>query len=124
WMLELWSPDDAFGRIEAHLRDAGFFAGPAGAAAREGLVADLYLGHGLSRNLRREGWPDPPEPCPLPFAAVQVRPEREPPPDAPADAMHIGAWTRSWDDTGYAAGIRGARDAIAAGEVYQVNLVQ
>ena len=82
-MLELWSPDDAFGRIEAELRDAGFFAGPAGAAARDGLVADLYLGYGLSRAQRREAWPDPPEPCPLPLAAVRIRPADEPPPAVP-----------------------------------------
>lgn len=123
-MLELWSPDDAFGRIETHLRDAGFFAGPMGAAARDGLVADVYLGYGLSRMLRRERWPDPPEPCPLPFAAVGIRPAAAQDPRAPVEAMHVGAWTRSWDDAGYAAAIEGAREAIAAGEVYQVNLVQ
>lgn len=123
-MLELWSPNDAFGRIEAHLRDAGFFAGPTGVAARDGLVADLYLGYGLSRTLRREAWVSPPEPCRLPLAAVRIRPADEPRPDTPADAMDIGLWTRSWDDAGYAGAIGGARDAIAAGEVYQVNLVQ
>jgi para-aminobenzoate synthetase component 1 len=123
-MLELWSPDDAFGRIEAHLRDAGFFAGPTGAAARQGLVADVYLGYGLSRMLRREPWPDPSEPCPLPLAAVRIRPVASPDRWAPVGAMHIGAWTRSWDDAGYVAAIEAARKAIAAGEVYQVNLVQ
>ncbi len=123
-MLELRSPDDAFGRIEAHLRDAGFFAGPSGAAARDGLVADVFLGYGLSRALRREPWPDPPEPCSLPLAAVPIRPAAEPDHPVPMEAMRIGPWTRSWDDAGYAAAIRDARAAIAAGEVYQVNLVQ
>jgi para-aminobenzoate synthetase component 1 len=123
-MLELWSPDDVFGRIEAHLRDAGFFAGPDGRAARDGLVADLYLGYGLSRTLRREAWASPAEPCPLPLAAVRIRSADEPIPETPVESMGIGPWTRSWDDAGYAAAIGGARDAIAAGEVYQVNLVQ
>ena len=47
-MLELWEAEGAFERIEAWLRERGFFA-PGG----EGLVADLYLGYGLSRTIRR-----------------------------------------------------------------------
>ncbi len=123
-MLELWSPEHAHERIEAHLRDAGFFTGPAGRAARDGLVADVYLGYGLSRALRREARPDPPEPCPLPLAAVRIRPFDEPIPAPAGDALRIGAWTRTWDDAGYAAAINLAREAIASGDVYQVNLVQ
>ena len=42
-MLELSSPARAFERIEAYLREHGFFA-PGG----EELEADLYLGYGLS----------------------------------------------------------------------------
>ena len=54
--------------VERELRAEGFFEG--GAA---GLVADVYLGYGLSRGLRRTSAPDPPEPCALPPAAVRVR---------------------------------------------------
>ena len=118
-MLELWSPDDAPARIEAYLRDAGFFGGGA-----SGVVADLHLGYGLSRTLRRAGPPGPPEPCPLPLAAVRIRPSDEPAPAADPSAMRIGAWTRTWDDASYGAAIAGARASIAAGDVYQVNLVQ
>jgi para-aminobenzoate synthetase component 1 len=103
--------------VEEALRAAGFFEG--GAA---GLVADVYLGYRLSHGLRRTAVPDPPEPCPLPAAAVRVRPVGEPPP-APR-AFEIGPWERSWDDEAYAAAVEGVRAAIAAGDVYQVNLVQ
>jgi len=62
--LELHEAEGAFGRIEAWLRERGFFA-PGG----EELVADLYLGYGLSSTIRRHASPAPPEPCPLPLAA-------------------------------------------------------
>ena len=67
-MLELRSPENAFELIEAYLRERGFFV-PGG----EELEADLYLGYGLSEPLRRTKAPAPPEPCPLPLAAVSVR---------------------------------------------------
>ena len=69
--LELHEADGALERIEAWLRDRGFFA-----AGGEGLVADLYLGYGLSSTIRRHDTPLPPEPCPLPLAACSVRPAR------------------------------------------------
>ena len=53
-MLELRSPDRAFEQIEAHLHERGFFA-----AGGEHLVADLYLGYGLSEPLRRTAAPAP-----------------------------------------------------------------
>src|SRR6187200_2776636 len=71
-VLELHSPDGAFAAVEDHLRAAGFFGGGA-----EDVVADLYLGYGLSSTLRRGPCPDPPEPCPLPLAACRVRPDVE-----------------------------------------------
>ena len=72
-VLELHSANGAFAAIEDYLRAAGFFGGGA-----EDVVADLYLGYGLSSALRRGRHPDPPEPCPLPLAACGVRPELEP----------------------------------------------
>jgi para-aminobenzoate synthetase component 1 len=103
--------------LERALRGHGFFEGGA-----DGLVADVYLGYGLSRPLRRTDLPDPPEPCRLPAAAVRVRAVDEPPP--PAGRFEIGAWERTWDDASYGAAVEAVRDAIAAGDVYQVNLVQ
>ena len=47
-VLELHEADGAFERLEEWLRARGFFA-PGG----ESLVADLYLGYGLSRSIRR-----------------------------------------------------------------------
>ena len=117
-MLELHSPDGAFERIQAYLRERGFFA-PGG----DHLVADLYLGYGLSDPLRRTATPAPPEPCPLPLAAVSVREEKR-----LVFQKHkvpsIGLWERSWSDSDYAQAVESVRAAIARGDVYQVNLVQ
>jgi para-aminobenzoate synthetase component 1 len=116
-VLELWDPDHAFERIEAHLREAGFFGGGA-----RGVCADLYLGYGLSRTIRRAPWPDPPEPCPLPVAACRIRPlaEAEPLPGE----FRLGEWEATWPEPDYAAAVDAVRAAIARGDVYQVNLVQ
>ena len=67
-MLVIDDANGAFERIEAWLREHGFFA-PGG----EDLVADLFLGYGLSSTIRRTAVPPPPEPCPLPVAACVVR---------------------------------------------------
>jgi para-aminobenzoate synthetase component I len=108
---------DSVAEIEARLRAEGFFEGGA-----EGLVADLYLGYRLSDSLRRTAVPPPPEPCPLPAAAVQIR--RAADEDAHDGRFRIGAWERSWTDAEYADAVEAVRAAIAAGDVYQVNLVQ
>jgi para-aminobenzoate synthetase component 1 len=103
--------------VEDALRAEGFFAG----GALE-FVADVYLGYGLSSAIRRGTEPAPPEPCPLPLAAVNVRRADELPPSL--GAWKIGDWERTWSDAEYGAAVETVRDAIAAGDVYQVNLVQ
>jgi para-aminobenzoate synthetase component I len=103
--------------LEPDLRRLGFFEDGA-----EGLVADVYLGYRLSEPLRRTLLPAPPEPCCLPALAYRIRPVDEP--YRSAGKFAIGGWERSWDDDGYAAAIEAVRDAIARGDVYQVNLVQ
>ena len=115
-MIELHSPDGAYAAIEEHLRAAEFFGGGA-----EGVVADLYLGYGLSAALRRKPRPDPPEPCPLPLAACRVRPV-----DIPRSTgdFRVGEWTRTWSEDEYGEGVEAVRNAIERGDVYQVNLVQ
>ncbi|MGH3023663.1 MAG: anthranilate synthase component I family protein [Gaiellaceae bacterium] len=115
-MLEVWSGEDPLGEVEAYLHEAGFLGGG------EGAVADLFLGYGISGSLRRAPWPDPPEPCRLPLAAVRIRRRDEQP--RTAGAFRIGEWRRSWDDERYAAAIEGVQAAIGRGDVYQVNLVQ
>jgi para-aminobenzoate synthetase component 1 len=114
-VLEVWSGDDPLAELEGYLDQAGFFS-------RDGLVADLFLGYRLSSALRRSPWPDPPEPCRLPLLAARIRAQGERP-SAPGP-FRIGEWRRSWDDDGYAAAIESVQDAIARGDVYQVNLVQ
>ena len=115
-MLEVWDAVDPLGELERYLADAGFFA------AREDLVADVFLGYGLSRSLRRAPWPDPPEPCRLPLVAARVHPRDEQP--AAPGRFAIGEWQRSWNDEGYAGAVESVQAAIARGDVYQVNLVQ
>ena len=120
-MLELSSPDRAFELIEAYLRERGFFA-PGG----EELEADLYLGYGLSEPLRRHGSPLPPEPCPLPCAAVAIRDvsQGQSLGHVSPGQVSINQWERSWSDAEYAQAVESVRDAIGRGDVYQVNLVQ
>lgn len=65
--IEIDEAADASERLEAWLRDQGFFV-PGG----DDLVADRYLGYGLSATLRRSSAPAPPEPCRLPLAACAV----------------------------------------------------
>jgi para-aminobenzoate synthetase component 1 len=103
--------------VERELRAAGFFEG-----GGDGLVADVYLGYGLSRALRRTDVADPPEACPLPAAAVGIRRMDEP--AQPPGSFRIGEWEATWDAADYGAAVEGVRSAIAAGDVYQVNLVQ
>jgi para-aminobenzoate synthetase component 1 len=115
--LELRSPEGAFAAIEDYLRAAGFFGGGA-----EGVVADLYLGYGLSTTLRRGPHADPPEPCPLPLAVCRVRPDTQP--SLAAADFRIGEWSRTWEEEAYASAVEAVKDAIERGNVYQVNLVQ
>jgi para-aminobenzoate synthetase component 1 len=115
-VLELRSPEGAFAAIEGYLRAAGFFGGGA-----EHVVADVYLGYGLSSALRRGPHPDPPEPCPLPLAACRVRPLHTP---QRSGEFHVGAWSRTWTEDEYASSIAAVQAAIEKGDVYQVNLVQ
>ena len=108
---------DSIAEVEAALRAEGFFAGGA-----DGLVADVYLGYRLSDGLRRTHVPAPAEPIDLPAAAVRVRSAGEPVP--PVGSFAVGPWARSWSEGEYLAAIEDVKDSIAAGDVYQVNLVQ
>ena len=103
--------------VEATLRAHGFFGGGA-----DGVVADVYLGYGLSDGLRRLHEPSPPEPCALPLAAVRIRPEGEAPPDE--GRFSIGDWRSTWTADDHRVAVGAVREAIARGDVYQVNLVQ
>jgi para-aminobenzoate synthetase component 1 len=112
-MLELWEPDGAFDALEAYLADE----------LRAGLVADVYLGYGLSEALRRDPGPPPAEPCRLPLLACSVRLDGACD-DSPRAVFRVGEWERSWSDDEYATAVEAVRAAIARGDVYQVNLVQ
>ena len=117
-LLELREAEGAFEAIEGWLRERGFFR-PGG----ERLVADVYLGYGLSQSIRREAAPSPPEPCDaLPFAACRIATEAAP--AVAHEPFSIGEWERTWTAAEYAAAVESVRSAIARGDVYQVNLVQ
>jgi para-aminobenzoate synthetase component 1 len=115
--LELRSADGAFRAVEAWLRERGFFA-PGG----EALSAELYLGYGLSAPLRRAGGAPPPEPCAaLPLAACRLVDAGS---SSGGGSFRVGDWEPSWTAAEHGAAVEAVRDAIAAGDVYQVNLVQ
>jgi para-aminobenzoate synthetase component 1 len=118
-VLELHEPTGAFEAVEEYLAAEGFWG-------RNDVVADLYLGYGLSEPLRRTGVQAPPEPCPLPLAACRVRQNSSDLQTVKKHELfeHPNHWRRSWDDAGYAAAIEAVRAAIRRGDVYQVNLVQ
>jgi para-aminobenzoate synthetase component I len=114
--LELFEADGALGALEEYLGDAGFWGA-------EGLVAEVFLGYGLSETIRRGTRRPPPEPCPLPVLACRVEPC---PRDSPSDTagFAVGDWAPSWSPSAYAVAVDEVRAAIARGDVYQVNLVQ
>ena len=118
--LELRRAEGAYAAVERFLRDEGFFA-PAGDA----LVADLFLGYGLSTTLRRHRSPEPPEPCDLPLAACAVSGAARTPSGTSGDATYrIGPWEATWSEADYERAVGRVRVSIRAGDVYQVNLVQ
>ena len=112
-MFELHEPEGALEALEQYL--AG--------ELRAGLVADVYLGYGLAETLRREPWPSPAEPCPLPVAAARIRPANASNSLLQAP-FRVGDWEPTWSPEDYAAAVGEVRAAIARGDVYQVNLVQ
>jgi para-aminobenzoate synthetase component 1 len=117
-LLELREAEGAFERLEEWLSERGFFSEGA-----ERLVADVYLGYGLSDAIRRRRGTLPPEPCPgLPLAACGLG--SKPLATDCCKELSIGAWESSWSAEEYAAAIEDVRAAIARGDVYQVNLVQ
>ncbi len=118
-VFELWESQDAFTRLEAWLESQGFFV-PGG----DDLVADVYLGYGLSREIRRDRSPAPPEPCALPLVAAVVRSDNYDTEHAVDAEIHIGEWERTWAQSEYESAVVSVRAAIAHGDVYQVNLVQ
>jgi para-aminobenzoate synthetase component I len=122
--LELRTHAGAFEQLEKWLREQGFFA-PGG----EALVADLYLGYGLSEAIRRQRSPRPPEPCAaLPLLACALGGTRREARRGLVTQRHkgfeVGAWERTWTPGEYEGAVEEVRAAIARGDVYQVNLVQ
>ena len=117
--LEIREVDGAFARIEAWLAEHGFFS-PGG----DDLVADVYLGYGLSQSIRRANVPAPPEPCPaLPLAACRLR-NWDSVVDRTEGSFEIGEWEQTWSAAEYRDAVEDVRAAIARGDVYQVNVVQ
>jgi para-aminobenzoate synthetase component I len=119
-VLEFFQPAGAFEALEAYLAEELW--------GREGRVADLFLGYGLSESIRRDAAPPPPEPCPLPLLACRVRQEN---PSRKRQSnrlslgrFEIGSLEGSWADGDYLAAVEDVRAAIARGDVYQVNLVR
>jgi para-aminobenzoate synthetase component 1 len=113
-VLELHEAEGALDALEAYLD----------AELRPGLVADVYLGYRLAEAFRREPWPAPPEPCPLPVVAASVRPDHACVSSTQAAGYRVGEWEQTWTAEAHAAAVDEVRAAIRRGDVYQVNLVQ
>ena len=88
-------------------------------------MADLYLGYGLSRAAAPDARAAAARAVPAAargrVRAGRVRALTQ---DAGDRTFRIGEWERTWADAEYAAAVEAVRDAIARGDVYQVNLVQ
>jgi para-aminobenzoate synthetase component 1 len=71
------------------------------------------------------GRPGPPSPAPaVPDLSIIVYAHGPPaPPRRPGAGFRLGGWEPSWPVWAHAAAVSSVRDAIAAGDVYQVNLV-
>jgi para-aminobenzoate synthetase component I len=79
-----------------------------------GRDADVFVSYAANT-------PAKAEPCPLPRIAARVSSEA---PSSCRTPFRIGEWSRTWSDEQYADAVEQVRDAIARGDVYQVNLVQ
>lgn len=123
-------PDAAtfqLGELEQFLRECGVGTTapavggqPAGAAIL--LSGDLRESRS-SVGPRASPAPAVPAACAVVYAVDSARAggdERSP---TPGERAHVGAWTPSWTTQEYRHAIRKVREAIAAGEVYQVNIV-
>jgi para-aminobenzoate synthetase component 1 len=117
-VLEVWSSADPLGDVERYLAANGF-------DERPDAVADLFLSYRISDALRRTSAPAPPEPCALPLAACRIhdRPNAEPARTGRL-RLRVGEWEPTWSAAEYATAVEAVREAIARGDVYQVNLVQ
>lgn len=120
-LLAIAEPDGAVALLETYLQDRGFFA--AHDARDTERQAHVFLGYGISETMRRSVRTAAPAPLALPAAAAEVLDLAPSSQDLPA-GFAIGDWERTWSSVEYAAAVRLAREAIADGEVYQVNLVQ
>src|ERR1700759_1164573 len=123
WLLLDSAQGDPFGQLDEFLAWQGFgvWSEPFVPAA-DGLVADLYLGYGLASVLPGVTEPQPPEPCPLPLLACHVRSAhggRE----AVPGRYSVGTWQPTWTPAEHRAAVTAVREAIARGDVYQVNVV-
>src|SRR6478735_1913017 len=106
WLLLDAAQGDPFGQLDEFLAWHGFgvWSEPFVPAA-DGLVADLYLGYGLA--------------AALPGHVRSASGGRE----AVAGDFRIGRLQPTWTTRQHRDAVSAARDAIARGDVYQVNIV-
>ncbi|HEU0194995.1 MAG TPA: chorismate-binding protein, partial [Gaiellales bacterium] len=86
-----------------------------------GQTIELFLGYPMAAHLAGSRRPQPAPTCPLPLAACRVRDAG--PPAPPSGGFAVGPWQRTWSAAAHAAAVAEVRQAIARGDVYQVNLV-
>jgi para-aminobenzoate synthetase component I len=87
----------------------------------QGQTIELFLGYPMAAHLAGSRRPQPAPPCRLPTAACRIRDDR--PQAAAAGGFAVGRWQCTWSVQAHAAAVEEVRQAIARGDVYQVNLV-
>jgi para-aminobenzoate synthetase component 1 len=116
--------DFSFGALESFLTSHGVWAATEGRVPGGPVGAAVLLGGDLrphSRGSRPQ--PSPADPVPSACAVVYAEHAGNPPHRERSQSARIGAWTPSWSDDEHAHAVSEVRHAIAAGGVYQVNIV-
>jgi para-aminobenzoate synthetase component I len=125
---EWWVGDggDPASLVEDFLADQGLPVRDLAATGhRYGPAREATLFLSAAACARLAGAPTgPPSPAPaVPDLVVVVQEDRAAPPRPPAGPWRVGRWRASWSPARHAAAVAEVREAIARGDVYQVNLV-
>jgi para-aminobenzoate synthetase component 1 len=122
WEWSAGDGDDPGGELAAFLAEHGVDVAAATGSDGDTAVVLLAGADGCARLAGLPAGPASPVPAVPDLVAVAVRPDDDPPGRRPA-APQVGPWCTTWTDTEHAAAADRVRAVIAAGGVYQVNVV-
>lgn len=135
WEWRLGDPGDPAERVEAFLTECGLPVGDLTAPAATdhhdtGICgASLYVSATAGARLvgapaaREPTGSGPPDVVAVVWAHGAVPRRRPADPFRPAGRFRLGPWRDSWTPDAHAAAVAAVREAIARGDVYQVNVV-